>query len=154
MSARPRTAPAAAAHPILLAMIVAGSLSCLSGDWRRTRSFQPIDRATLDELPRAGVGLDQCLERLGAPTFAREHKVHGLVLAWAWGEQRQLGATLSVPIESQSASFQFNDIRVDQQGVVLWFDSEWVLEDWREGFLHELVAQRAPPATIDEIESD
>jgi len=128
--------------------------ACINLEWSRTRVRQEVDRAALASLPRSGIGLDRCLDVLGAPTYVWENRVHGLIVAWSWQNEREFGVSLSVPIyRSQSASVQYTDTDFKEKGLVAWFDDDWRLEDWREGYLSELVARNQRPATIDQIEA-
>lgn len=137
----------------LLALACGGLASCIGFSWQRTVVHRPIAPESLADLPRSGVPLAECLERLGAPTYVQEHRVHGLVLAWSWVHDRNLGASVSVPLSRwQNASFSYTNIRSKERGYVLWFDEELVLEDWREGFLRQLL-HRPPPASPDDLEA-
>ncbi len=139
---------------LVAALIVAGASSCITFQWNRSREHRDFDRATLESLPKSGVGLDRCLSAMGAPTYVWENEVHGLVLAWSWSDDRTFSGTVSIPVyRSQSASLQYADVRDRQHGVVAWFDENWQLEDWREGYLNELVTQARRPATLDEIDA-
>jgi hypothetical protein len=134
---------------LLLALL---SSSCLSGRWQRTVFNQPIAAEVVEELP-VGASLKDCLDVLGAPTIVREHRVHGLLLAWAWGKDRTVGASLSVPVyRSLGVSMGYNDRRVRPRGVVLWFDEEWVLERRDVGWLDAFVADERKPASLEDIE--
>ena len=134
-------------------LLTCGATSCLSVDWIRRMENQPIPDEVRDALPTGGIDLTEVLARLGAPTHVWEYRVHGLVLAWAATNNRTLGGRISVPVtENQSLSFSYDDIRSRQKGLVLWFDENWELVRWREGYLRDLVGTPPPPATIEAIE--
>ena len=136
-------------------LIWLGASACASVSYERTIVREEVPRQVLTDLPPSGWTLEACLEHLGAPTLVQEHRVHGLVLAWSWVHQRDLGASVSVPVsDNQSVSFSYNDIRSREKGVVLWFDEDWVLESWRHGFLRELLGEAPPPASIEDIERE
>ena len=133
-----------------------GSLlgSCASGRWERARAQGEIGADRLAQLPPSGIGLDRCLAILGAPTFVWEHRVHGLVCVWTWSDARGLSAKISGTSENwtRALSFSYADDRLEQEGLVLWFDDDWVLESWRTGYLRDLTGEPPRPATVEEIE--
>lgn len=125
--------------------------SCLSGNWNRTIVQKPLPQEALDGLPQQGINLARCLALLGSPTFVAEYRVHGVVVAWGWQNDRSFGAQVTGPTQETSAlRISYDDVRLRQQGVVLWFDDEWMLTAWRSGYLRDLVGTR-PPATIEDI---
>ena len=135
-----------------IALVALLSASCLSGNWNRSIYQQPISVEVIEELP-VGTSLQGCLDVLGAPTLVREHRVHGLLLAWAWGKDRTLGASLSIPVyRSMGFSLGINDRRVRPRGVVLWFDEEWKLERRDTGWLEAFVSDGQVPASVEDIE--
>jgi len=139
--------------PALLALLALSS-SCVSASWNRATWQRPAARDVVAGLPRSGIGLQECLDLLGAPTLVFEHRVHGLTLAYAWVQDRRFGGTVSVPLgDRESASFSYATARAGAYALVLWLDESWVLEDWREGRLGSLIGEEPPrPATLEEIE--
>lgn len=128
--------------------------SCASGRWDRSRSQSQIREDRLAQLPPSGVGLDRCLEILGAPNYVWEHRVHGLICVWAWSDARGLSAKVSGTSQNwtRALSFSYTDARLEAEGLVLWFDDDWVLEGWRTGYLRDLTGEPPRPATVEEIE--
>ena len=125
--------------------------SCLSGNWSRTIVQKPLPEEILAELPQQGIGLARCLALLGSPTFVAEYRVHGLVVAWGWQKDRTFGAQVTGPTQETSAlRISYDDVRLRQHGVVLWFDDDWMLTGWQAGYLRDLVGPR-PPAPLEDI---
>lgn len=144
--------------PLAGALLVALGLStpsCLSVTWQRTTSQHALTEQALANLPPHGASLAECLAQLGAPVLVREHRVHGLVLVYAWENDRSLGLSLSVPLGDRSASLAFTDARLRAHGIALWFDDDWTLTRWQRGRFADLVATtNVRPATVEEIEEE
>lgn len=139
-----------------LVLLLAGlTSSCLTGNWNRTTFQQVVEPDVLEALPPSGVELATCLDLLGAPTLVFENEVHGLILAYLWQKDRQFGFTLSVPVtDSESVSFSYTDGLNKATGIVLWFDDDWILEEWRQGQISNLLGAEPPrPATLQDIEA-
>lgn len=136
---------------LFLALLLASTLSsCASFTWRRYIVQQALPQEVLETLPQSGLELQQCLDLLGAPTVVREYEEEGLVLAWSWIRQRDLAASVSVPVtDYQSASFSYTDIRNKENGVVLWFDAQRRLTDWRSGNVDQLIDRRPRPNFVE-----
>ena len=129
--------------------------ACVSGNYTRNIQNLPALERAQSELPQSGIGLERCLEVMGAPNWIFEHQVHGLLLVYAWDHQSQWTASFSVPAgDSASASFSVSNLKRNQQGVVLWLDANWELTEWKHGYLHTLVGSDLRPATLDQLESD
>ena len=77
--------------------------------------------------------------------------MHGLVVAWGWENDRTFGGQVAGPTRETSViRFSFDDTRLRQKGIVMWFDEEWILDHWSTGNLRELV-RPARPATVEDI---
>ena len=143
--------------PFALGALAFLTSGCLSFNMTRNLVGQPRSEEALAVLrsERAEpLSLEDCLASLGAPDAVREYRVHGLVLAYAYEVDRFLGFRVSVPVtRSQSASFAYTDGRLRTRGVVLWFDRDWRLLEWREGQLSTLLGEPQPPVSLEDIES-
>ena len=126
---------------------------CVTVDWTTEFVGREIPESVTEELPPAGVDLTRCLELLGAPNFVQENRVHGLVLIYAWRRDRGRGLSVSVPIGDFSPSVSYSDAFLRGKGIVLWFDRDYVLTDWRRGTLAEILSSKQPPpSSIEDIE--
>ncbi len=137
---------------VLVALLAS---SCLSGDWTRVRFQRQVTADVLASLPKRGLELQECLDRLGAPTLVFEHRVHGLVLAYVWEQRSEFGGSASVPVtaDGDSVSFSYTHANQRSRALALWFDDAWRLTDWREGPISSLLGEAPPrPATLEEIE--
>ena len=138
----------------LLLGLTLGSSACISGTYGRNHRNQPLLEQAQAELPQSGLGLDQCLATLGAPSGVFEHQVHGLLLVYAWDHQRQWIANFSIPAgDSASASFNVSNLRRNQEGLVLWLDANWELVEWKHGYVRSLIGDEPRPATLEQIEA-
>jgi len=137
----------------LLALAAFLGTGCVTADWTTEFAGQEIPESVTRELPQAGVDLAHCLELLGAPDFVQENRVHGLVLIYAWQRDRGRGVSVSVPVGDFSPSISYSDAFLRGKGVVLWFDEDYVLTDWRRGNLAEILSTTPPPpSSIEDIE--
>jgi len=137
----------------LLATLLGLGTSCVNFDWMRDTSDKVITEAVTDGLAGENVELAHCLELLGAPHFVQEHRVHGLVLIYAWQRDRDLGLSVSVSIGDWNPSISYTDAYLRGKGLVLWFDEGYVLEKWQRGNLAEILsAKPPPPSSIEDIE--
>jgi len=138
-----------------LLWLALGSSACISGNYTRNLQNRPLLEYAEAQLPQSGVGLDECLETLGAPSGVFEHKIHGLLLIYAWDHQRQWTASFSVPTgESASPSFNVSNLRRNQEGIVLWLDADWELVEWKHGYVRTLIGDDPRPATLAQIEAN
>jgi len=128
--------------------------SCISANFIRSVQNSSNLELAENELPQSGVGLDGCLDLLGAPTWVFEYEIDGLLLVYAWDHVKQWNINLSVPAtDSSSGSFNYASIRKNQRGLVLWLDSDWQLEKWEHGYVNTLIGGEPRPATLEQIEA-
>ena len=138
---------------LLLPLIALLGSSCVSVNWTRELADHEIPKAVTEKLPPAGADLTRCLTLLGAPNFVHEHRVHGLVLIYAWQRDRGRGISVSIPVGDFSPSISYSDAHLRGKGVVLWFDHDLILTDWRRGNLAEILSSEPPPpSSIEDIE--
>ena len=140
------------ARAFLLAVsLVPLASGCLSVTWRRDARFGEPPEGALASLRPGESDLGACLARLGAPLEVWEIP-DGVALAYGWERERNLGVTLSVPIDrGLSASLNVAAERARLRGVVLFFDADDRLSLLRTGRLAELLPPRRP-ASVDEPE--
>ena len=75
------------------------------------------------------------------------------MLAYGWFHERALGLGVSVPVsEYGSVSFDYDQLDQRMRGVVLFFDQDWKLTDWRDGLLIDLTStlRRRRPSALPE----
>lgn len=132
---------------VLAALAVLPLLSgCLTAEYTSWRTLQePSPEAGL--LRPGQASLEQCLDTLGAPLYVREH-VGGLMLAWGWADERRWGLSLSVPADSNSASFTYRRTDEGLEGLVLLFDEGLNLTTIRRGRLAEVLASAQSRAVV------
>ena len=124
---------------VLLAVSLAG---CVSVDWTRAHRDDRIAWREVRALEPGVADLTRCLERLGAPLLVFEEP-GGAALAWGWLEAEARGISVSVPIsESVSASLDLRELDEQLEGIVLFFDGDWVLRFARRGKLVETIRRR------------
>jgi hypothetical protein len=112
---------------------------CLNINWSRDGRLEPLPDDALAALA-PGDALDACLAALGAPLYLWEYEGDGMALAFGGGEIRYLGMSLSFSVaDNIDASFNFDAIDEQFEGVVLVFDSELRLRWIRRGLLGQLV---------------
>jgi len=134
-----------------LAMLAAG---CVTGDWRAASIDEPVPSDALSALRPGVTTLGDCLAKLGAPQWVREHARHpdgsaGMVLVWTWTDRAGFGVNLSSGSDDLPGSLEFDLDEVDLPASVLWFDRDLVLERWRTGTTGELLPRRLRPAPPD-----
>ena len=121
---------------------------CVSVEWRRDTTDRRIERHEWRELVPGRDDLAICLERLGAPRHVRELP-DGAALVWGWLESETRGLGVSAPVsDAFSVSLDLEDADRDLEGLVLFFDRDWVLRIARRGKLAEIAAN--PPALVRE----
>ncbi|MBK7644849.1 MAG: hypothetical protein IPJ19_17710 [Planctomycetes bacterium] len=139
---------------LALALLAAlGCGSCLTGGYYRTQMFGPVAHEQVVGLVPGKATLDDALKQLGAPLYVWEWKGEGTALAWGWRNQARWGFALSVPVGGRnSASFSYDKIALDLPGAVLFFESDGVLVESREGQLADIQAQTSVkrPAAVPE----
>jgi hypothetical protein len=128
---------------------------CVSLTWERESRNRPISVAAIARLQPGSTDLAACLADLGAPLWVWEHVEHGrpaAALAYGWFDARDLGFRVSVPVsERASASFDYDQVDERMKGLVLFFDEDWKLTEWRTGLLHDLTREaRRPPAYLED----
>jgi hypothetical protein len=119
--------------------------------WERTEKLSRVPPEALEAI-NPGDPLDACLARLGAPLLLWEYGGDGMALAYGGGEVHEVGLSLSFTIsDNVDASFNFDGVDEELEGVVLVFDPDLRLRWVRRGMLRELVRTgRRRPAPIDE----
>ena len=129
--------------------------SCVSARWSRTLREERIAEEATQRLEIGRSDLAECLALLGAPLEVWELPAGAFALAYAWGRDRGLGATVSVPTSSGlRPSYRYDQGDANLHGLVLLFDREGVLELVRRGYLHEIAPElaRPRPASLEDIE--
>ena len=142
--------------PLVLAPLLAG---CVTVSWGRESRHEPIPAEALARLQRDATELGECLDAFGAPLWVWEHVDdgrEGAVLAYGWFHERALGLGVSVPVSDYgNVSFDYDQIDNRMRGVVLFFDQDWKLTDWREGLLIDLTStlrRRRPSVPTEDLE--
>lgn len=124
---------------------------CVSFALSRSNFETPILEEDLAALVPGEADLTLCLDRLGAPHLVWEYQGDGIAMAYAWFDGFGWGFTLSGGRFVPGARFSFDNDAVDQNGVVLTFDNDLVLQRVRRGYLKDLVP-RQRPAPVDGAE--
>jgi len=135
--------------PAVLAVLAStgGLAGCVNVQWARADRDLPVDRRAFESLEPGHDDLSTCLERLGAPLYVLE-QADGAALAFGWTHSRTRGLGVSVPVyRSASASVDLEKVDKELEGVVLFFDGDWILRLARRGKLAEIV--RRPPALLE-----
>lgn len=139
-----------------LALLVLGLplVGCLSVTYGRTNRDEPLALARAQELVPGRTGLAECLAAFGAPRWVFEQPAargDGAVLAWGWLDEADLGLSLSLPVSDRSSlNLDYRTIDARTRGLVLFFDGDWVLTDWRSGLVLELTRDVRTRPTIPE----
>ena len=135
----------------LLALALAPLLvGCVRVSWQRESLHAPVTDEQLDAL-EPGTSLEECLARLGAPLLVRELPAGAFALAYGWLDDQGLGLNVSVPVtDSWSASVDYDRIRRETRGVVLFLDADQRVVVVRRGLLRDLLAElpERPPAFL------
>lgn len=125
----------------ILATSLAAS-SCLSVDWTRRRQFERPDPAAVEVLQPGESTLGECLAQLGAPLWVTEVSRTERALSWGYRDTLDVGVRLSIPLSrGPNPSFQIDRIDSDLEGLVLFFDRDWVLLRHRTGLLNEALVE-------------
>jgi hypothetical protein len=126
---------------------------CVSGNYTRLSVNEPVDEAVVAALP-AGVDLQVCLGRLGAPIRVWETEAGRYAMAYGWLRDRGWGVKVSYSFAQfvPSASFAFDSALKKMSGAVLWFDGEMKLVEAKTGLLSDLLPPRRRPVDVDLLE--
>lgn len=131
---------------LLYLTIALACTSCLSGSWRREERFAPIREETVAQLA-PGDSLGRCLELLGAPVRLWEVPGGGMALGYGSGVAHDIGLSIS----RSNASFNFDSLDQNFEGVVLMFSPDLELRWMGRGVLSELARSgRRRPELIDD----
>ena len=107
--------------------------SCLSTNLSARRIHQ--DPGGWPGLVQGESTLGDCLDTLGAPLHVRENRA-GAILIYGWQEHKSWGIAVSAPISNRrTAQLQFQRRLEGLDGLVLFFDSDWLLLEIRKGAL-------------------
>ena len=116
--------------------------SCISVDWTRRRQFVEPEPAVIEALQPGESTLEDCLAALGAPLWVTEVSQEERALSWGYRNTLDVGVRLSIPLSrGPNPSFQVDRIDSDLEGLVLFFDRDWVLLRQRTGLLNEALAE-------------
>lgn len=130
---------------LLAAVLVVPLAGCVGLTWNRQSRNAPLPPERLATLEAGRTDLAACLGALGAPLAVwahRENGTDGAVLAYGWVDTVDWGVNVSIPLTRRfSGSVDYDSIDRDLDGVVLFFDHDWVLRRWRTGLLHEALAE-------------
>lgn len=132
---------------LLLALLPLGG--CVTVGYTTTSVEQPIDERKLATL-EPGASLASCLATLGGPQRVFEYRGDGLAIGYGHRESSDWSVNVSYSFERfVSLSVEGEWGASDLPGVVLWFDADLRLLEWRRGLLGELLpARRQPPAPV------
>jgi len=121
-----------------LALAASLSASCVQLRWEKSRLERPMPEARLNAVA-PGDSLGVCLQRLGAPHLVWEQPNGAIAIAYAWSYSSGWGFGVSTPItRAIDASYNFDTLAADTQGLALWFDADWNLVRTQRGYLHDL----------------
>jgi hypothetical protein len=112
-----------------------------------------VDEDVVAALP-AGVDLQVCLERLGAPIRVWETEAGRYAMAYGWLRDRGWGVKASYSFFEfgPGASFSYGSQLKKMRGAVLWFDGEMRLVEAKTGLLSDLLPPRRRPVDVDLLE--
>ncbi len=130
--------------------------SCVQFTYLGAYYDQPVEDAAFAGLVPGESSLQDCLDALGAPHVVQEYRVHGMSMAWGWTDEVGWGADVSYGFDESplAASFSWDSVDRFVAGLVLFFDAELKLETVRRGSLADILPQRRPPASIEDIEKN
>lgn len=137
---------------ILAAFLLSLAASCVQLRFESTNIEEPITDAQLHGLAD-GADLGLCLDRLGAPHLVWEYRGDGVAIGYVQLTDSSFGIGASYALESY-ANISFRGDWADSTlpGVVLWFDADLRLLQWRRGTMRELTRSlRLRPAADDAI---
>lgn len=121
-------------------------LGCVRGQYTRTTINEPLEDEALASLT-PGVGLQACLDKLGAPLRVWETDADGFALAYGWLRDRGWSASVSYSFLEfgPSASISYDDQAKKLRGAVLFFRYDMKLVKVRKGLLSDLLPPRRRP---------
>ena len=127
--------------------------SCVRLEYNVRWFLEPIADETLEELQPGVDDLGSVLRKLRAPQFVWEYDIDGAALGWVFEDTAGWGASVSYSFsEVTSASFAYDNLGQDLPGVVLWFDQDLTLLEWRRGNMTELINTARPrPQPVDQL---
>jgi hypothetical protein len=126
-----------------LAGALALTSSCVSGDLARKSINEYVSPGAGDGWAQGQTSLTECLDQLGAPNAVWAGAGVEVGMAWYGSDVLAWGASVSVPTgQLVDASASFADIRNGALGIVASFDPDWLLVDWAEGNIADLVRTR------------
>jgi hypothetical protein len=137
-------------RPLLAAATALLAASCLRVRYAVQRIEEPVPQALLDGLRPGRDDLSSCLRAIGAPNFVWEYRGDGMALGWVFADAAgwYFAASLNV-YRFASASMTLDFDNLDLPGVVLWFDENLLLLEWRRGSMRELTQGLRRPAPPD-----
>lgn len=132
---------------LLAAFLTFTSTGCVSGRWVRESADTPIPIATLSEIEVHNSTLQDVLDLCGAPLTVWEFDRTAAAVAYGWFESHLYNVKFSYKVKSgNSADLNYDRAEAQMNGVVFFFDKNWVLRSWRAGRLQDLLeaARRRP----------
>ncbi|MEQ8765082.1 MAG: hypothetical protein RL885_14210 [Planctomycetota bacterium] len=108
--------------------------SCVSFEYSRQSLNEPIKPVAVSQLTEKEAGLQDCLNRLGAPNELWETP-EGFAAVYGWYDQGAWNLTASANIRSVPLRFDYTSTNLDLRGVVLLFDRDAKLLRARVGRL-------------------
>lgn len=120
---------------LLASVLAALGSACVTGN---LETRDELEKPEGFDALAPGDGLGECLDVLGAPLIVWEQG-DGMVLAWAWREERGWGLSASVPVNDRSASFAYRRALEGRDALMLFFDAGWTLVEVKEGALREVL---------------
>jgi len=124
---------------------------CVRFTYSVRHAEEPLEQTTLVALQTGTDDLGSCLTRLGAPHFVWEYHGDGMALGWVASEESGWGFSISYnPFRYANPSLSLDQADQNLPGVVLWFDRDLRLTEWRRGRMRDLTSNlRRRPAASD-----
>ncbi len=112
--------------------------SCISANYVRFSSGEPLSDEELQGLTPGKSGLGACLEQLGAPHLVWQANEDSMAMAYAWLDQGDWGVGISYSLaQFVSLRLSYDSSSVLTQAVVLIFDKNLQLIAVKRGLLSE-----------------
>ncbi len=135
----------------LLLLLCLSTVGCLQFRYTRTHTEEPVPAERLQVLRPGADDLASCLAALGAPHFVWEYQGEGAAIGYVAGDSHDWSVRVSYSVDSlRNVSFEYGAGDLALSGVVLWFDAELGLLEWRRGAMRALLAERQRAAPVDD----
>jgi hypothetical protein len=122
--------------------VALASIGCVSGSWVRESADAPIEMAALSAIEVNASTLEDVLDMFGAPLSVWEFNSTAAAVAYGWYESHLYNVRVSYKVNAGNTSdFNYDRAEAQMNGVVFFFDENWILRSWRAGRLKDLLEE-------------